>query len=146
MPALYTRFRLAQVLGIDRNRVSRILANVPADGKDEGYPAWYLRTALPHIFARRRGALQTNPESMSPLARRRWYDGESVRRDVVSKACRLVPFDEFLQSREMLQQSVMTEIRRIPEILRERGYPERQIGRAREEIDNIEAMLDKLTS
>ena len=47
MPRLYTRERLAAELGKDRRFISKLLANVAADGRCGRYLGWRLSTVLP---------------------------------------------------------------------------------------------------
>jgi hypothetical protein len=53
---LYTRERLAAELSKDRRSISKLLANIPPDGRCGRYPAWRLATVLRLLKPHEKGA------------------------------------------------------------------------------------------
>jgi hypothetical protein len=91
--------RLAELLGMDRKTVAKRLAdfNVPPAGKRDGYPVYDGRQAceaclLPQTLAGEDGPL--DPRQMKPMDRRAWYQSESERMSVETKAGQLIPAGE----------------------------------------------------
>lgn len=149
LPNLSVR-ALSRFTRLDRDRLSRALADAKPAGMRGGHPVYALADVLPLLC--RPGiadaAGEIDPDRLAPSHRRAWYDSEAKRRELQKTDRELIPAAEVAQVVSTAFASIASELRSIPDHLERRGdaTPE-QAERIAQAIDAaMEVLADRLAS
>lgn len=136
---LWTRNALAEALCIDRRSVHNRLEDLKPDGYlNDRYPGWFLRNAIPRLFARTEAGDVVDPDDLSPKERRDWWEGTKTMVNLQEKAGELIPVDDVRRQMSTLVQSIISEFETLPDIL------ERDCGADPGMVLRVQAAVDKV--
>lgn len=147
LPNLSVR-ALSRLTRLDRDRLSRALADVKPAGVRGGHPVYALAAVLPLLC--RPGiadaAGEIDPDRLAPSDRRAWFDSETKRRELQVRDRELIPAAEVAQVLATSFAAFASEMRSMPDNLERQGYatPE-QAERIEERIDlALDALADRM--
>ena len=96
-PAAVSIRALAKLTGLDRDYILRRIEGMPPAGTRAGHPVYRLQDVLPALCrpATIPGSdLDVDPDMLSPVDRRHWYDSELKRRQLQIRDRDLIPTEE----------------------------------------------------
>lgn len=147
LPNLSVR-ALSRLTRLDRDRLSRALADAKPAGMRGGHPVYAPADVLPLLC--RPGiadaAGEIVPDRLAPSDRRAWYDSESKRRELQIRDRELIPAAEVQQAVSTAFAAIASELRCIPDNMERRGdaTPE-QAERIAQAIDAaMDGLADRL--
>lgn len=149
LPNLSVR-ALSRLTGLDRDRLSRIIADAKPAGTRSGHPLYALGDVL-RLLCRPTAVGESgeiDPDRLSPSDRRAWFDSESKRRELQIRDRELIPTAEVQQTVSTAFAAIASELRGIPDNLERRGdaTPE-QAERIAQAIDAaMEGLADRLAA
>lgn len=140
-PQLWTKHALSEELGLPRQRVTKLLRNVPPDGKVQGrHNGWYLATAIPVLFGLddQDPDAVVDPDKMAPKDRKDWWDGTKTQVMLAKEAGRLILDDDHRRVMAIVIQEIINEFEPFPDLL------ERDCGASREMVVKAQGLVDRV--
>lgn len=133
--------RLAEEFGMARETVSKRLAqaSVPSDGLRNGYPVYRLRDACPALMSGAGFDEQgmRDPKTMPPDQRNYWYQSESKRIDVETRAGLLIPASEHEADLAVMVKDLAQFLETLPDQL------ERDVALTPEQVQALHDGIDR---
>ena len=125
--------RLAKLTGLNRETIRRRLEGVEPRHKLGGHPAYELGEAL-RAICRPKG--DVDPDALSPIERKAWFDSEVRRRQLQVQDRELIPAAEVEAAVSTAFSAIAQGLRSIPDII------ERRCGAPPEMVEEIERIID----
>lgn len=136
--------RLAEAFGLHRETVRKRLnaAGVIPSGFRNGVNVYSLKQAGPAIFADVVLGGESDPDSLSPMEMRAWYQAQNERVKLDKELRRLVPAEEAHREMSVIAKAVTTTLESLPDILeRDCGIDADSVARVQDIIDSIRQQL-----
>lgn len=149
LPNLSVR-ALSRLTGLDRDRLSRIIADAKPAGTRAGHPLYALSDVL-RLLCRPTavgGSGEIDPDRLTPSDRRAWFDSEAKRRELQVRDRELIPAAEVELVVSTAFAAIANDLRGIPDNLERRGdaTPE-QAERIARAIDTVmDGLADRLAA
>lgn len=151
---LWTRAAIADELGIDRKRVTRLLRGVEPDGKtgkNKRYDGYLLKTVIPVLYGLdeqgEEGAAPTDPDSLDPKGRRDWYEGTRTKQALEQAAGLLVTVADHRRSLAEFATAVVAGFENLPDIAeRDFGLPPEVVQLTQDAVDRARALAHELVT
>lgn len=144
MPRVWSLNALAEEFEFDRRRVTRLMKDVPPDGKIQGrFPGWYLKTAVPVLFGLHEDAgseegtqEEVDPDTLHPKDRKDWWDGTKTMIFLKKEAGTLITNEDHRRVLSIALQDLLHEIEPLPDILeRDCEAPPEMVMKTQEIVD-----------
>lgn len=142
-PRILTRHALALELGLDRNRLTRILAGIEPDGQVSGrYPGWTIARVIDRLTTSRGG--DEDPDTLTPRERLHTIQANRLDLEITRRAQALLPTAEFHREHRILAENLAEVLLDLPARMQVDGFPPKMVDFARLHVARAQSIVDDL--